>query len=198
MLPDPSPTVTVDGLLLRPLRSGDEVAARAADAELHRDGFDFLMGGATLSFPRIRRAFAAQARGDVEPGTVPASFYVGVDEAGDVVGRVSVRWELNEALRHMHGHVGYAVRPAFRRRGHGVRLLRGALTLLAGRGVTSALVTCDETNTGSAAVIRACGGVLRDRVEHGLDGAPLPAPKLRFDVPTSSREPDVSAVKPSR
>ncbi|TFI18029.1 GNAT family N-acetyltransferase, partial [Micrococcus endophyticus] len=26
MLPDPSPTVTVDGLLLRPLRTADEIA----------------------------------------------------------------------------------------------------------------------------------------------------------------------------
>ena len=50
MLPDPSPTVTVDGLLLRPLRAADEIAAREADAELHREGFDFLMAG-TRSFP---------------------------------------------------------------------------------------------------------------------------------------------------
>ena len=185
MLPDPSPTVTVDGLLLRPLRTADEIAAREADAELHREGFDFLMAG-TRSFPAIRRAFAADARGDVEPGRVPASFYVGVDENGELVGRVSVRWELNEALRHVNGHVGYAVRPAFRRRGHAVRLLRGALTMLAARGVPAALLTCDETNTASVATIRACGGVLRDRVETGLDGAPFPEPKLRFDVPTTA------------
>ncbi len=186
MLPDPSPTVTVDGLLLRPLRAADEIAAREADAELHREGFDFLLGGATRSFPAIRRAFAAEARGDVEPGRVPASFYVGVDEVGELVGRVSVRWELNEALRHVNGHVGYAVRPAFRRRGHAVRLLRGALMLLAARGVSTALLTCDETNTASVATIRACGGVLRDRVEADLDGAPFPEPKLRFDVPTTA------------
>ncbi|WP_231862038.1 MULTISPECIES: hypothetical protein [Micrococcus] len=34
--------------------------------------------------------------------------------------------------------------------------------------------------------IRACGGVLRDRVEADLDGAPFPVPKLRFDVPTTA------------
>lgn len=186
MLPDPSPCITVDGLLLRPLRAEDEAAVRAADAELHRGGFDFLLGGAALPFPQIRRAFAAQARGDVGPGMVPASFYVGVDETGDVVGRVSVRWELNAALRHVNGHVGYGVRPGFRRRGHATRLLRGALILLAGRGVGTALVTCDEANAGSAAVIRGCGGVLRDRIEHDLDGTPLPAAKLRFDVPTTA------------
>ena len=82
--------------------------------------------------------------------------------------------------------MGYAVRPAFRRRGHAARLLRGALTLLAARGVPAALLTCDETNTASVATIRACGGVLRDRVETDLDGAPFPVPQLRFDVPTTA------------
>ena len=66
------------------------------------------------------------------------------------------------------------------------RLLRGALTLLAARGVPAALLTCDETNTASVATIRACGGVLRDRVEADLDGAPFPVPQLRFDVPTTA------------
>mgnify|MGYP002651529673 CR=1 FL=1 len=58
--------------------------------------------------------------------------------------------------------------------------------LLAARGVPAALLTCDETNTASVATIRACGGVLRDRVEADLDGAPFPEPKLRFDVPTTA------------
>ena len=50
----------------------------------------------------------------------------------------------------------------------------------------AALLTCDETNTASVATIRACGGVLRDRVEADLDGAPFPVPQLRFDVPTTA------------
>ena len=50
MLPDPSPTVTVDRLLLRPLRAADEIAAREADAELHREGFDFLTAATPGSF----------------------------------------------------------------------------------------------------------------------------------------------------
>lgn len=185
MLPDPSPSITVDGLTLRPLRAEDEEAVRAAQAEVAPDGFDVLLGLSDRSFHAIREALAAWARGDVPPGWVPSSFLVAVDGAGDVVGRISVRWELNEALRHVDGHAGYAVRPAFRRRGHAARMLRGALALLAERGVESALVTCGESNAGSAATIRSCGGVLRDRVDVGLDGAPLPEPTLRFDVPTA-------------
>ena len=45
---------------------------------------------------------------------------------------------------------------------------------------------CIRDSTASVATIRACGGVLRDRVETDLDGAPLPEPKLRFVVPTTA------------
>lgn len=183
-LPDPSPTILVDGLTLRPLEGDDEPAVRAMQAELEADGFDALLGEADQDFTGVREAFAREARGDVGPRWVPASFLVGVDEAGDVVGRVSIRWELNAFLAHENGHVGYAVRPGFRRRGHATRLLRGALALLHACGVETALVTCGEANAGSAAAILACGGVLRDSVAAWPDGTPKPEATLRFDVPT--------------
>lgn len=207
MLPDPSPTVVVDGLTLRPLEARDEVAARDADLELHAEGVDFLLGRSLQDYEGIREGFARDARGEREakqagtgaaagtagdragPAPLPASFYAVVDEAGDLVGRIVVRWELDDALRHLHGHVGYAVRPEWRRLGHATRLLHGALTLLAARGVGTAVVTCAEANVGSAAVIRTCGGVLRDRVTAHLDGAPLAEAVLRFDVPTAPLPP---------
>lgn len=185
-LPDPSPTITVDGLTLRPLEARDEAQALAAVVELAPEGFDFLMGyDEQLDFTGVREAFARDARGAGDPRWVPSSLLVAEDGDGSLVGRVSVRWELNDVLRHVNGHVGYAVRPAFRRRGHARRMLRGALALLHARGVASALVTCGASNTGSAAVIRSCGGVLRDRVDRRFDGAPAPEPTLRFDVPTA-------------
>lgn len=136
-------------------------------------------------FTAVREAFARDARGDTDPRWVRSSMLAAEDAEGRLAGRVSVRWELNEGLRHVNGHVGYAVRPAFRRRGHAERMLRGALALLHAEGVTTALVTCGESNTGSAAVIRACGGVLRDRVHTRLDGSPAAEPTLRFDIPTA-------------
>lgn len=186
MLPDPSPTLVVDGLTLRPLEARDEEEALAAVVELAPDGFEFLMGHEeTLDFTGVREALARDARGEGDPRWVTSSLLVAEDAEGNLVGRLSVRWELNELLRHVNGHVGYAVRPKFRRRGHATRMLRGALALLAERGVESALVTCGESNTGSAVVIESCGGILRDRVDRTLDGVRRPEGTLRFDVPTA-------------
>jgi predicted acetyltransferase len=79
---------------------------------------------------------------------------------GELVGRSSIRFELNEFLRHKGGHVGYAVRPAFRRRGHATEILRQSLVIARAGGVDAVLVTCADDNVGSAAVIERCGGVL--------------------------------------
>ncbi len=79
---------------------------------------------------------------------------------GEIVGRTSIRHELNAYLAFHGGHIGYGVRPAFRRRGHATEILRQSLVIARSYGVDRALVTCDDDNIGSAAVIEACGGVL--------------------------------------
>ena len=75
------------------------------------------------------------------------------------------------------GHIGYAVRPAHRRRGYATEILRQSLIIARAVGVDRVLVTCDDTNVGSSAVIEACGGVLDDVVPAGetRDGGGHPA-----------------------
>ena len=50
----PSPSTTVDGLTLRPLRAEDEAPVRAMQEELSADGFDVLMGRTEEPWDRIR------------------------------------------------------------------------------------------------------------------------------------------------
>ncbi len=80
----------------------------------------------------------------------------------DLVGRVSVRHELNSFLAELGGHIGYAVRPQFRGRGHATEMLRQALIVASAEGVERALATCDDDNAASRRVIERCGGVLED------------------------------------
>jgi predicted acetyltransferase len=80
----------------------------------------------------------------------------------DLVGRVSIRHELNVFLTEIGGHIGFGVRPARRRRGYAGEILGQALVIARALGVDAALVTCDEDNVVSARVIEGAGGVFED------------------------------------
>jgi predicted acetyltransferase len=133
---------------------------RAANAELAPD-FDFALGLGL--YPEVTWAAYRQAKIDghlginLPEGKVPVSFLIG-ELDGQVVGRVSVRHELTDLLFREGGHIGYAVRPAFRRRGIATELLRQGLIIARAHGVDRVLVNCNDDNVGSATVIERCGG----------------------------------------
>lgn len=157
---------SADRLVLRPPRPGDRDEALAAHAELAAEGFDFLLGyDDGMAWGEYLELLAAQERGARLPRRLVPHTFLLAESGGRVVGRVSVRHELNAALSAIGGHIGYAVRPADRRRGHARAILRGALEAAAGFGIAEALVTCDEGNAGSVRTIEGAGGVLEDSVE---------------------------------
>ncbi|MDT0456515.1 GNAT family N-acetyltransferase [Streptomyces sp. DSM 41527] len=83
---------------------------------------------------------------------------------GSYLGRVTFRHRLTDELLHYGGHLGYAVRPGARRRGHATAMLRAALPIAHHElDIDPVLVTCDHTNTGSRKVIEACGGIFEDQ-----------------------------------
>lgn len=94
------------------------------------------------------------------------------DVEGVIVGRTSIRYELNGFLATHGGHIGYAVRPPHRRQGHATEILRQSLDIARDHGIDPVLVTCDDVNVGSAKVIEANRGKLESIIE-GLDGMPL-------------------------
>lgn len=147
-------------LILRPPRRDDETALRRMHELVLPDGFEILLVDGT--WDEVLEALRKEAYGqDLRPGWVRSDFLV-AEVDGVPVGRVSIRHELNDQLLEVNGHVGYAVAPEHRRRGYATEILRQSVQRLAGLGVERVLVTCDEGNDGSAAVIEANGGVLED------------------------------------
>jgi len=97
-----------------------------------------------------------------DTGFVCNSTFWLLNETGQVVGTSNIRHRLNDKLLQSGGHIGYGIRPSYRRKGYATAIL--ALSLLEAKklGIKRALVTCDKGNIGSEKVIRKNGGVLRD------------------------------------
>jgi predicted acetyltransferase len=144
----------------------------AAQRELEADGFVFAFLKPGQSFADYMRMVDDQRHGrNLDDGVVEATWLLAADLDGVVVGRSSIRFELNASLLVKGGHIGYAVRPDHRRRGHATEILRQSLIVARAGGVTRALMTCDDDNLGSRKVIEANGGVLENVVDIG--GVPL-------------------------
>lgn len=114
-------------------------------------------------FPAFVQAMQEHALGrNLPPGRVPATFMLAL--VGDsVIGRVSIRHELNADLLAWGGNIGYCVVPAERRKGYATEMLRQALAYCRNTlGLDRALITCDETNFASRCVIERNGGILED------------------------------------
>jgi predicted acetyltransferase len=149
-------------LRLRPLRPDDEAAFQAGHEEMAAaDDFPFGLGlEPGLPWARYLRILADNKAGvNLPEGHVPSTFLV-ADVAGQVVGRVSIRHDLNDYLRARGGHIGYGVLPAHRRRGYATEILRQALIVARSLGVDRLLVTCDDDNLASSRAIESCGGKL--------------------------------------
>ena len=100
-----------------------------------------------------------------------------------MVGRVSIRHQLDDRMRAIGGHIGYAVVPEFRRRGCATAMLRRSLEYARGRlGLERVLLTTDDTNAGSIRTIEGCGGVFAG---YGM-WPDIEAPRRRYWLDTAA------------
>ena len=151
-------------LNLRELEISDEAEALAAHAEF--PDWEFLIFyTAGMDWAEFVTANKRGSQGlDLPKGRVRHTFFI-AEENGVLVGRSSIRHELNAFLKNYGGHIGYGVRPEFRGRGYAKEILRQSLTYIRQLGVSEVLVTCFDENLASARVIESHGGELENIVE---------------------------------
>ncbi|MGZ3688758.1 MAG: GNAT family N-acetyltransferase, partial [Bdellovibrionota bacterium] len=101
----------------------------------------------------LRREF------EVPPNFVCDSVYWAL-QGGEIVGRISLRHELNEFLRKIGGHIGYIVRPSARGKGVATEMLRQVLLTERARSIGKLLLTVNEGNEASERSILKNGGTL--------------------------------------
>lgn len=146
---------------LRPARWDDETQIRAVQRTMAAEDFEFAfdLTDDTEWADFLEDCTHRRHGSDLPAGRVPASYLVAV--SGDtIVGRSSIRHQLNDNLLAVGGHIGYCVLPEFRRRGIATEILRQSLIVARAAGIDRALLTCDADNAGSRMVIERCGGVL--------------------------------------
>ena len=100
------------------------------------------------------------------PGFVRNTCYWAV-YGREVIGRIALRYELNEFLKNIGGHVGYIVRPTFRNKGVASEMLRQLLKMERAKAIGKLLITCDEDNAASERTILKNGGVFESFAENG-------------------------------
>ena len=126
---------------------------------------------------QIRRLETADG---LAPSAVPCTEFWLVD-GHRYYGRIKIRHHLNPALRQFGGHIGYEIRPSEQGQGRGKTLLALGLQQAASLGLAQVLISCDEDNHASRAIIEANGGLCEGRFE--LAGHPKPI--LRYWLATA-------------
>jgi len=130
-----------------------------------------------MPFARYLEILRQRARGEQLPPHHVASTFLFAFVASRIVGRVSIRHELDDFLLRVGGHIGYVVVPEFRRLGYATAIL-GRAVEIAHRdfGLERVLLTCDDDNVGSIRTIEKHGGVL----ENIVTGPDVAKPKRRY------------------
>jgi len=126
--------------------------------------------GRDWAHERCVTSLAAWARGEqLSAGWVPCST-VFLEKGGELVGHYNFRHHLSPGLERYGGHVGYAVRPSARGRGHATALLGEARREAAVRGLDEVLLTVNPDNVPSVRVIEKNGGRLVETYWHEDEG----------------------------
>lgn len=99
-------------------------------------------------------------------GFVCDTIYWAVYE-NQMIGRISIRHELNEFLRKVGGHIGYVVHPDWRNKGVATWMLREILKTEKARHISRLLLTCDQDNLASEKTIINNGGVFDQLIDLG-------------------------------
>ncbi len=111
----------------------------------------------------IEHIYVQEEHDKTAPDRVPNADFWLIDN-NEFIGRLSLRYKLNEYLLQLGGTIGYEIRPSKRCQGYGKEILRLGLQEAKKAGLQRALVTCNEDNLGSKKVIEHNGGQLENAI----------------------------------
>lgn len=96
-----------------------------------------------------------------ETGVRTSTFFSKRVSDGKLIGCIKIHHSLTEQLR-KGGHIAYGIRPSERGKGYGTKQLALCLDFARSIGLKQVIISCDKSNTASAATAKSCGGKLTD------------------------------------
>ena len=147
----------MEPLHLRSPRLEDEVEVMNAHKQMLEEDFHFATGLRETDTWKDYLSRADRYQYGSEAPWVPAAFLV-AEVDGRIVGRASIRFEMDANLAREGGHIGYGVIPSARRKGYATEILTQSLDIAFRFGIQHVLLTCTIDNAGSKEVIQRCGG----------------------------------------
>ena len=90
--------------------------------------------------------------------------YLAFNEDNNLIGLLSVRYDLTEEKAMKIGHIGYGVRPSQRRKGYATKMLEFALKECKKYGLKKVIIGCYKENKGSArTILKNNGKLIREK-----------------------------------
>lgn len=90
--------------------------------------------------------------------------YLAFNEDNELIGLLSIRYDLPEEKAMEFGHIGYGVRPSQRRKGYATKMLEFALKECKKYGLKKVIVGCYKENKGSArTIIKNNGKLIKEK-----------------------------------
>ena len=152
-------TVTIT--LIRPTADLEQQAL--AYRQAHFDAGENIINGSELfdqteNYADWCRAVDANTRREtVDPNWVLTDTFFALDEAGQIVGIIDLRHELNDFLKDF-GNCGYSVHPAHRCKGYATEMLRQICGIAKAAGMTELHLSVERSNLPSVRTIEKNGG----------------------------------------
>jgi len=118
-------------------------------------------------FPKFLKKLRDYEQGINLPKTYIPSTHYWLIKGKDIVGGITIRHRLTKQLRKIGGHIGYGIRPKYRRKGYGKIMLKKALIKAKQLGLKRVMLTCNDDNIGSWKIMLANGAKLQKREKYG-------------------------------
>ncbi len=111
-------------------------------------------------FEKMLAKISDFSKGENLPSGYVQSSTLWLVDAGNLIGVTNIRHRLNKEIEHCGGHIGLGIRPSYRGKGYGRKLMSLSIAKLNVLGVDSIHIHCYKGNLASAKAITSNGGQL--------------------------------------